>query len=380
MKKSILVTAPLGAGGITALMLNVQQNLTKDKYRYDYMVYRNQKEVNEHRAIELGGRKLVAEEGHFKRLKPVNRLIKMFHIMQLCRREHVEMLHLNMDVSYEILNAIAAKAGGVKYIIFHSHNSKAETGRGYRYVVAEICKWIQPFVVDTYIGCSKVAAQYTFPKKVYESGNYLLLNNGIDTEKFSYHPEIREKMRKEKQLEDRFVIGHVGRFTTQKNHMFLLDIFAKVHEKCPKAYLYLCGEGELMPQVKEKIKELNLEDCVELAGVVHNMDECWQMMDVMLFPSLYEGLPIACVEAQCSGLPIVASNTISREMKLTDIVKFISLKRSPAEWADVVLSYQDYGPKRRSYKKELAQKGYSIQETTAQLERVYDTLFDSKKK
>lgn len=379
MKKNILVTAPLGAGGITALMLNVQKHLPEHKYHFDYLVYRNQKEVNEHRAAALGSRKLVAEEGHFKRLKPVNRLIKMYHIMQVCRREHVEMLHLNMDVSYEILNAIAAKAGGVKYIIFHSHNSKAETGKGYRFLAAVVCKWIQPFVVDSYIACSKVAAKYTFPKSVYKSGQYLLLNNGIDTEKFSYHPEVRKRLRMEMGLEDRFVIGHAGRFTAQKNHMFLLDIFAEIHKKCPQALLYLCGDGELMPQVKQKIQLLNLEDSVILAGVVQDMDVCWQLMDVMLFPSLYEGLPISCVEAQCSGLPIVASDTISKEVKLTDLVRFISLNKPVSYWADAVLEYRNSSASRRSFSRELTEQGYSIQDTAAQLERVYDRLFKSEK-
>ena len=172
--------------------------------------------------------------------------------------------------------------------------------------------------------------------------NFELIPNAINMDKFKYSNAIRQEVRKELGINNQLVIGNVGRFNLQKNHCFLLDIFNEIHEVFPNTLLLLVGNGELEKKIKEKIDELNLNSNVKLLGIRNDVDRIYQAMDLFVMPSLFEGLPLTGVEAQASKLKCFFSDVITREVAITDNVKFISLKLTAKEWANIILDEAQY--------------------------------------
>lgn len=148
-----------------------------------------------------------------------------------------------------------------------------------------------------YFSCGYEAGEWMFKKKEFE-----IINNAIDTKKYIFNEEIKKKIRHDMKLENGFVIGHVGRFVEQKNHAFLIDIFNGIYNQNPKAYLILIGDGELLPSIKEKVNQLNLSENVFFLGLRQDVTDLLQAFDVFVFPSLFEGLPIALIEAQADWI------------------------------------------------------------------------------
>ncbi len=172
-----------------------------------------------------------------------------------------------------------------------------------------------------------------------------------------------------------FVIGHVGRFSEPKNHMFLLDVFAEVHKKDDKYKLLLVGDGELRPQIEQKIKSLGLDDFIQLTGMKSNVNRLMMAMDLFMFPSKWEGLPVSVVEAQASGLPCVISNTITDEVCVTELVTRISLDANDDEWADLVVKQKDKA--RKNTFKQIVEAGYDVKSTSRRMQEFYLKLNDS---
>lgn len=200
------------------------------------------------------------------------------------------------------------------------------------------------------------------------------MKNAICCEEYAYNEATRSKIRTQYQAEDKLVIGNVGRFSQQKNQMYLVDIFSEIRKIHKDSVLWLVGDGELRPQIEEKIKQLGLINSVKIFGMVDNTGELYQAMDVMVMPSLFEGLPMTGVEAQACGLPCVFSDTITREVDVMGS-PFLSLEESKAEWAKTAVRaagrYKDNGKARRSFGKELAEHGFDIRVEAERLEEMY---------
>ena len=194
--------------------------------------------------------------------------------------------------------------------------------------------------------------------------------NGIEVERFRYNEEVRREVRRELNVEDKIVIGHAGRFMQQKNHMFLLDIFRKIHDRNPDTVLLLCGEGRLEEDIRRKVKELELEDHVRFLGVRPDMDRMYQGFDLFLLPSLWEGLPVVGIEAQTSGLPILMSDVITPEVEVTPCVKKLSLKTSPEVWAQTALDMIREHQRQDEYQR-IVDAGFDIRETAKWWQNYY---------
>ncbi len=179
---------------------------------------------------------------------------------------------------------------------------------------------------------SKLAGISEFGKKAVDSGKVIVIPNAIDTKKYFYDGDKRNRKRFELGLQDYFVVGHIGRFHPQKNHKFLLEIFKCIKEKQEKSKLVLVGDGPLRSQIENQIQKLGIEDSVMLLGSRSDVPEILQAMDVLVFPSLYEGLPGVVLEAQAAGLPCIVSDTVTEEVAITNLVKYLSLKREPYYW------------------------------------------------
>ena len=364
----VLVVAPLGVGGVTSMMINIQKHLNRDKINFDYLVFHDRKEPSEDIVKDMGSKKLVASVDNIG-IAALRRFARLKEIKRVCKENNVKILHYNADSAADLMNIMAARAGGVEYVTIHSHNAGFGTaGKGVR-LMSWLLKPFIPMYCDTYWGCSDLAARFLLPKKIVASGNYYVLPNGIELEKYKFNQEVRDEKRRELRIDDKFVIGHAGRFSDQKNHTFLLDIFSEIKKKQEDSVLLLFGVGELVEPMKEKAKRLGIEDSVIFYGASNEMDKMWQAMDVFLMPSLHEGLPVTGIEAQASGLPCVFSDEITKEVDVTNTSKFLSLSDSLDKWADTVIGLKDI-PRADNIEK-LKAANYDICKTAETVSNLY---------
>lgn len=235
-----------------------------------------------------------------------------------------------------VFSLAVAKICGVPVRICHGHNTacKGETKKN-------LLKYmLRPFsrtFATHYFACSHYAGKWLFGKKIETSERFRVIPNAVDAAKFRFNGEIRREARKELGVEDKLVIGLIGRFAYQKNHAFLMDVFMEVLRKNSRAVLLLVGEGSLVNEVKQKVHDMGLDASVRFLGVREDVDRLYQAFDVFCLPSRYEGLPVVGVEAQISGVPCVFSGTMTEETAFTDSVTFVNPEQSAEQWAQIIL-------------------------------------------
>lgn len=220
-----------------------------------------------------------------------------------------------------------------------------------------------------FLACSQKAATWLYGPEFQE---YIVLKNGINLEKYRFDKEIRSKYRKELEIENKFIIGHVGRFAEVKNHTFLVDIFMEITRHNRDSILLMAGDGELFGDIKYKAEMCGLKDKCMFLGIREDVPELLQAMDVFVLPSLFEGFPVSLVEAQASGLPCIISEEITEEVCLCKEVKRIPLNRNAKYWAEEILKYKDTGRERASHYLELKALGYDAQDAVKYLWKLYD--------
>ena len=254
--------------------------------------------------------------------------------------------------------------------IAHSHSTtnKKESKKN---LVKQVLKPFSKVFATNYMCCSEYAGRWLFGNSTYDKGKVYLLNNAIDLNKFKYNKSLRLSKRKELNINDNtLVIGHIGRFVEQKNHNFLIDIFNELHKKNNNSILLLVGQGPLIDEIKNKVRDLKLEDCVIFLGQRDDVSELYQVFDVFLLPSLYEGLPVVGVEAQATGNLCYLSSSMTEETKILDSTKFMSLDNSDNEWADNILKdLKTY--KKHDTEKEVSSYKFNIKEEAIKLEKYY---------
>ena len=193
-----------------------------------------------------------------------------------------------------------------------------------------------------YFACSELAGRYLFGDKAFDKGEVKIIRNAIDAEKFKFDPEARKKLRKEIRIaDDDFVIGHIGRFVEQKNHRFLIDVFAEVKKKKKNAKLVLAGQGPLLEEIEQKVKDLGLEKDVFFLGQRSDTDKLYSVFDVFCLPSLYEGLPVVGVEAQANGVPCIFSDRITEEAAVKKNVALVDINDYGEDMAESILKCGD---------------------------------------
>ena len=354
--KHILVTAPLGFGGITSMMINIQKNIDRDKLNFDYLVLHDRHEDLEDVVIKMGSQKLIASADEVNN-KWRRVFVRWYRLYRVFKDNEIKVLHLNGGPASDMTMVFIAKLAGVKHVTFHSHNAGNAVYRNkITVVMSKAFKMLMPAFVDEFWACSSLAAQFSFPKSIVKNQKYKFIPNGVALEKFSYNASVREEMRKKLGVEDKFVIGHAGRFNIQKNHEYLIEVFSALHSKCPDAVLLLFGDGELYKKIQDKVKKMNLEDSVRFMGTTDEMPKMYQAIDVFIMPSFCEGLPVAGVEAQASGLPVILADTITKEVGVTNCVKYLPLSDDKAEWVREILNFRGF--KRYSRCEELKRAGF----------------------
>ncbi len=321
-----------GCGGVESVIMNYYKHIDRSKVQFDFLVESPSKIVNKKEIEALGGRILIipSYRDPFRYMKVLTKIFK---------DNQYDIVHANMN-SLSVLTLRAAKKAGVKIRIAHSHSASNKR----EFWKSSIKNLLRPFskiYATHYFACSGYAAKWLFGKKIVSSKKLTILNNAIDIKRFQYNEDIRSLTRKELNLDYKFVVGHIGRFMPQKNHIYLIDIFNQLQKEKKNAVLLLIGVGPLQDKIKYKVNKLGLKEKVLFINTTTSPEKFYQCMDCFVLPSLYEGLPVVGVEAQINGLNCFLSDTITKEVKINGNVKFLSIKQTPEYWAKEILKLCD---------------------------------------
>ncbi len=325
-KIRILQIVPImRTAGIENFIMNIYRNIDRNKIQFDFLVHSKFESDFDKEIESLGGKiyrlSFKDDKNILKYIKDLNDFFKMHKEYKIVHGEMQSMMPLYLYI---------AKRNNVKIRIAHSHNSDYEkTLKG---LILHIFSRISYKYSNCLWACSNTAGKYLFRNK-----HYTVIHNAIDQSKFAFDKKIRNSIRKELNLENAFIIGHIGRFEKQKNHVFLIDVFKEILIKKPTAVLLCFGCGKLENEIREYAKKNHVINNVHFMGVVNNTCDYYQAMDAFVLPSLYEGLPLVGVEAQICGLPCFFSDTITDELKLTKNSYFLPLNNHPDKWAESII-------------------------------------------
>ena len=336
MKRILIgyITKDLGSG-INQYILNFVNNIQDKDIEIDFLVREDEKyldTIKKDILCNINYKNLFFVSNNKKPLKLMSQL------KEILNKRKYDIAYFNISSAHDSIGIMAAKKCGVKEVIVHSHSSNAD---GNSVIKTEIKKTLNKLGklvlsknVDKYLACSDKAAKWLFPSYIYNTSNYEIIYNRIDSKKFKYNKTIREKIRKKYKLEDKFVIGHIGRFKIpQKNNLFVVDILSKMLEKDKNTRLICIGDGIDFEKTKEYAKKKGLINKIIFTGRINNVNEYMQAFDAFILPSKYEGLPITGIEAQFSNIPSFFSDTITDEIIISENSKRLSIKNVD-EWTE----------------------------------------------
>nr|WP_288977573.1 glycosyltransferase [uncultured Blautia sp.] len=365
MKLPIRVLQVIGImnrGGAENMIMNLYRNINRDKIQFDFVEHTDEEAAFDSEILDLGGAIY-----HCPKYQGLNHFVYVNWWKRFFNKYKgaYAIVHAHIGSTASIYLNIAKKYG--IYVIAHSHNINELLH--IKSFVYQLYSFRTRYIADYFFGCSKVAGRDRFGTKVSsDSSRFSVLNNAIDVSAFRYDFAIRESVRKDLGIENNaFVIGHVGRFEEQKNHCFLLNVFESVLKKNNDAILLLVGDGVLREQIQNEINRRKIDNRVILTGIRTDVNRLMQAMDIFVFPSLYEGLPVAIVEAQASGLPCVISNRVPQEcIIIPNMVFIMDLDDTYDNWANIILI-----PRKRQESQQVITKGFDIKTTSVWLERFY---------
>ena len=352
----------MNRGGAETMVMNYYRNIDRTKIQFDFMVHRQERGAYDDEIEALGGRIYRMPAIRPWTAKDYRKTVREFY--EKHREYKVIHAHMSELAYYDFLEAEKA---GIPVRICHAHN------RPHGIDLKSSVRWYYktkmiPHITHMFM-CGEESGEWLFGKK--NKDKFIQMNNAIDAKRYIYNSAIQNLVREELGIsDDQLVIGHVGRFDPQKNHKFIIDVFAEIQKKDKNAVLLLLGDdsGNLGSEIHQKVQQLGLQNVI-FTGVRSDVAELMQAMDVFLFPSLFEGLSLASVEAQAAGLPIIISDGVPIECKKTDLVKVISLTDPVSVWADAVLKAAK--TERRNMYDKIKKAGFDIEENAEWLQEFY---------
>lgn len=351
----------MGRGGLETMLMNYYRSIDRTKVQFDFLTHRDFEADYDAEILALGGRIY-----HLPPLNPFSRGYLAALDRFFAEHREYRIVHCHLDC----MSAIplkAAKKHGVPVRIAHAHNSNQAKDK--KYLLKLLYKRMIPGAATNLFACSVEAGRWMFKRD-----DFHVLNNAIDAGQYAFDPEVRRACRRELGIsEGALVIGHVGRFDPQKNHSFLLDVFSKIPGE-PR--LLLVGDGILRPAAEQQAEALGIRDRIIFAGVRSDVAKLLQAMDVFLFPSLFEGLPVSIIEAQAAGLPCLISDKVPIECKKTELVTQLPLDASPEAWSEAVLTAA--GTPRANTLAQIRDSGFDIQANAEWLADFYLTQYGKK--
>ena len=363
MEKPIRVLQILGIvanGGVEAVIMNYYRNIDKTKIQFDFVVHNDADENYINEVLTMGAK--------VYKVTPYNKNIFkfMYEIYRIIKSNQYQIVHSHMNAlsGFVLLPACLA---GAKVRILHNHTTDSKEEK-LRSLIKRILRPFARLFANQYWACSKLAAEWMYGKNAVINGRVTIINNAINLEKFKFNKEKREGLRKELGVENCFVIGHVGRFMKQKNHEFLIEIFNEVLKQKENAKLLLIGDGKLKLQIEEKIKNLGIEKDVTFLGVRNDVADLYNIMDIFVFPSFYEGLGMVVIEAQVNGLAVITSEAVPKEAKVTKNIRFLNLRQPKTEWCNAILKAER---KEIVNNEDILLKNFDIKSESRKLEHLY---------
>ena len=353
------IVGSMSPSGIGNFLMNVYRNIDREQIQFDFIVHEHRAVSFDDEIIQLGGRL------HYVTLKSESVWKNFNEIRKIVKREKYDMVFRHADNSIVSLDLLACKLGGAKWRIPHSHSTS--TGN------IKLHKLLRPFLnlLSTHrFACSTEAGKWLYGKKKYH-----VVMNGIDIPTFAFSNENRKLIRKQMEWEDKFVIGHVGNFLKVKNHTFMLSLLAELKKCIPNVKLVFIGGGDLYNNIVQDIEDKHLGEYVDLPGVRNDTAAILSAMDLFMFPSLYEGMPIALVEAQTAGLSCVVSDVITDDVIFSESVHKLPLA-DMKQWIKTITSiYENVSSDNREMKKDIVanatkEKGFCVKA----LGKYYDTF------
>ena len=310
-KKPIVVAQIMGkmnGGGVEAVIMNYYRHIDRTKIQFDFICDEDSTNIPYEEIEKLGGKVILCP--------PYQKLHKYMKFLEnLFVRKKYRIIHSNIN-TLSVFPLKAAKKAGVPVRIAHSHNTSNPREIKRNLVKNVLRKFSKKYATD-YFACSEAAGRYQFGDKAFDEGKVKIIPNAINIEKFKYDPDARKKLRKEIGIKDSdFVIGHVGAFRRQKNHTFLIDVFAEVKKERKNAKLILVGQGPLREEIEEKVKKLGLEKDVFFLGQRNDTNKLYSVFDVFCLPSLYEGFGVVTIEACAAERNVILSEHVPRNKVL----------------------------------------------------------------
>ena len=373
MKKKVLEVNvdDLNMGGVYGLVKNVIINNKNSEIQIDIATIEH---YSDNRNVEMfnkiGTQVFYVGYNGNKILKQIKCYVNLRKLIKIGNYEYV---HIHADVANKLfISGLAAKHAGAKKIILHSHAAGVDGEyRKIKECIHKISRRFLKYIATDYVGCSDVAAKWMFPNVNFRE--ITIINNGVDLEKFRFNQSIREKIRKELNIKDEILLGHVGRFCYQKNHDYFVRILEIIKNKKIPAKLLLIGKGPYENEFREKIKEKQLENLVIFGGVSDKVQEMFMAMDIFLLPSHFEGLPIVGVEAQASGLPVIFSDQITQNAKLINNVVFLNIDADTvSKWVETILDLNKKTEDRQKAYWGLKNKKFDIKDTVESFLKLYE--------
>lgn len=360
MEKKIRILQVLtlmNKGGAETMVMNYYRALDKTKYQFDFLVHRSERGAYDDEIECMGGRiyrTCSIRPGHY---------IQYFRFLDRFFKEHAHeyvAIHAHIQENSGFVAKYATKYG-IKNCLCTSHI--ADLGIDYKYPFRLFGKMFVKYITKR-LACGEDAGFFLYGKRKFE-----VFPNAIQVERFLYNSIVAEQFKKERKWEDKLIIGNVARLNPQKNHSFIIDIFKEVHNIEPNAILVLVGEGDLRNKIEMKVFNLGLSGCVYFEGVQSDVPKYLSTFDLLLFPSLYEGLPVSIIEAQTAGLKCFLSDTIDKTVDISGNITFLPLSLSPKEWAVKLLESLPYT--KRNMCEQIKHAGYDVHENITKLLNFY---------
>ena len=370
-REPIVVAQIMGkwlGGGVEAVIMNYYRHINHDKVQFDFICDEDSTNIPYEEIEKLGGKVILCP--------PYRKLGKYTKFLEdLFREKKYRIVHSNIN-TLSVFPLRAAKKAGVPVRIAHSHSTSNPKEIKRNLLKLALRKFSKKYATN-YFACSEKAGRFQFGNKAFDSKQVDVISNAIEVDKFKYDRMARNKIREELGIaEEDYVIGHIGRFVTVKNHAFLIDLLAEVKKNNPNTRLVLVGKGQLENKIKKKVNTMHLEKDVFFLGQRNDTDTIYSAFDVFCLPSLYEGLPVVGIEAQASGLKCVFSDKITKEVKITGNVIFKKLNDNLFSWSSEIIESKT-NDKSRALDAELVKRQFDSSAKSKQLEAKYETLLRS---
>lgn len=358
-------------GGAESRIMELYRCIDRSQVQFDFLIHTKEDGHYSEEIRSLGGHIYSLPRFKFFNIAEYHKAIRTFF------KEHKEFTviqgHMTSTAAIYLPIAKQEYARQSLPLITAAHARSAGVDKGLKGIATRVLRIPLKDQADYLFTCSKEAGIAVYGAKAVRDGKVWTIPNAIDAERFHFQQNVREEIRAELGIQDKFAIGHVGRFGFMKNHTYLVDIFAKVCKERDDAVLVMIGKGEQEETIREKIKGLGLEDKAYFLGNRYDVEKYYQAFDYFVFPSTFEGLPGSVAEAQAAGLHCLVSDRVTREVALTPLVSYRSIEEDPKLWAEEILQNAQEALRREDMREAIAQTGFDVRRQAVQMAQFYRT-------